>query len=55
LVAGAYRRRSEVGNDLDLPDPFRSPPDVHRAVANQVATAVATIGERLAHAIGRSD
>lgn len=47
MVAEAYRRRSEAGTDLDLPDPFRRPPDVHRAVADQIAAAVGIIAERL--------
>ncbi|HKY56644.1 MAG TPA: hypothetical protein VJL80_01225 [Aeromicrobium sp.] len=47
MVAEAYRRRSEAGDDLDLPDPFRRPPDVHRQVADQIATAVRIIAERL--------
>jgi len=47
MVAAAYRRRSEAGDDLDLPDPFRRPPDVHRAVADHVAVAVRIIAERL--------
>jgi hypothetical protein len=47
MVPEAYRRRSEAGDDLDLPDPFRRPPDVHRQVADQIATAVRIIAERL--------
>ena len=47
MVAEAYRRRSEAGDDLDLDDPFRCPPDVHRIVANQVADAVRIVAERL--------
>lgn len=47
MVAEAYRRRSEAGDDIDLPDPFRSPPDVHRAVADRISAAVAVIAERL--------
>ena len=47
MVATAYRRRSEAGTDLDLPDPFRRPPDVHRVVANQIAEAVGIVAERL--------
>jgi len=47
MVAAAYRRRGEVGDDLDLADPFRRPPDVHRAVANQIAEAVGIVAERL--------
>ena len=47
MVAEAYRRRSEAGGNLDLDDPFRRPPDVHRAVANQIAEAVGIVAERL--------
>ena len=47
MVGEAYRRRSEAGTDVDLPDPFRRPPDVHRVVANQIAAAVGIIAERL--------
>lgn len=47
MVAEAYRRRSEAGKDLDLPDPFRRPPDVHRVVADQIAAAVGVVAERL--------
>lgn len=47
LVEMAYRHRSEAGDDLDLPDPFRRPPDVHRVVAEQIADAVGIVAERL--------
>jgi protein-tyrosine phosphatase len=47
MVAEAYRRRSEAGDDIDLPDPFRCPPDVHRVVADHISAAVAVIAERL--------
>lgn len=47
MVEAAYRRRGEAGDDLDLPDPFRRPPDVHRAVADGIAVAVGIIAERL--------
>ncbi|HUS20657.1 MAG TPA: hypothetical protein VMZ66_01440 [Aeromicrobium sp.] len=47
MVAEAFRRRSEAGADLDLVDPFRRPPDVHRAVADQIAEAVRIVAERL--------
>ena len=52
LVAMAYRQRSEAGDDLDLPDPFRRPPDVHRQVADQVSQAVAIVAERLSVTVG---
>jgi len=48
LVHAAFRRRSEAGDDVDLLDPFRQPPAVHRAVANQVAAAVEVVADRLA-------
>jgi protein-tyrosine-phosphatase len=47
MVADAHRRRSEAGDDIDLLDPFRRPPAVHRAVADQIAEAVRTIAGRL--------
>jgi protein-tyrosine phosphatase len=47
LVELAYQHRSEAGSDIDLPDPFRRPPDVHRLVADQVAHGVSVIAERL--------
>ena len=50
LVEAAYLRRSEAGEDLDLPDPFRQPPAVHRAVADKIFEAVATTAERLSAA-----
>jgi protein-tyrosine phosphatase len=50
LVASAYRRRSDARDDADLPDPFRGPPAVHRAVADEIALAVATTADRLAAA-----
>ena len=53
MVEAAYRRRSEAGDDLDLPDPFRRPPEVHRAAANQIALAVGIIAERLSVVVER--
>jgi protein-tyrosine phosphatase len=50
LVADAYRRRSEGHDDVDLPDPFRQPPAVHRSVTDQIAAAVDTIAGRLSAA-----
>lgn len=50
MVSAAYLRRSEAGEDLDLPDPFRQPPATHRAVADQIVEAVATTAERLSAA-----
>lgn len=48
LVNDAYRRRSEAPADVDLPDPFRGPPAVHRAVADLIVEAVDVVAERLA-------
>ena len=47
MVEAAYRRRDEAGDDIDLPDPFRQPPAVHRTVADHISAAVAVIAERL--------
>lgn len=47
LVQDAYRRRSEADADIDLLDPFRRPPSVHRVVADQIALAVAITSDRL--------
>jgi len=54
LVHAAFRRRSEAGEDVDLPDPFRQPPAVHRAVADHVVAAVDVVAERLAASAARS-
>ena len=48
LVHIAFRRRSEASFDVDLQDPFRQPPAVHRAVADQVSAAVNVVASRLA-------
>jgi protein-tyrosine phosphatase len=48
LVEETFKRRSQVRSRLDLPDPYRQAPDVHRAVAEQVRAAVDTVARRLA-------
>lgn len=47
LVAEAARRRSQAPADIDIGDPYRRSPDVHRAVADQIDAAVRTISDRL--------
>jgi protein-tyrosine phosphatase len=54
LVHAAYRRRSAAGDDVDLLDPFRQPPAIHRAVADQIAAAVDVVADRLAASAARS-
>jgi protein-tyrosine phosphatase len=50
LVADAYHRRSKGRDDVDLSDPFRQPPAVHRFVADQIASAVTIVADRLSAA-----
>lgn len=50
LVEAAFKRRSHAKDDIDLFDPYRQPPDVHRAVAEQVRAAVDAIAARLPQA-----
>ncbi|MCW2770998.1 MAG: low molecular weight phosphatase family protein [Aeromicrobium sp.] len=47
LVAQAALRRSLAPSDADIGDPYRRGPDVHRAVADQIAAGVGTISSRL--------
>jgi protein-tyrosine phosphatase len=47
LVAQAAERRSLAPLDVDVHDPFRRGPDVHRATADQIDVAVTTIANRL--------
>ena len=47
LVAQAARRRSLAPADIDIGDPYRRSPEVHRRTADQIAAAVQVIGERL--------
>lgn len=47
LVASAAQRRSLAPADVDVSDPYRRGPDVHRATADQIDAAVATVAQRL--------
>lgn len=47
LVAQAAQRRSLAPAEVDIRDPYRRGPDVHRETADQIAAAVATISARL--------
>lgn len=47
LVAQAALRRSQAPADADIGDPYRRGPQVHRAVADQIAAAVETVSARL--------
>lgn len=60
LVSDASRGRSTAPSDLDVVDPYRRGPDVHRQVADEVAAAVDIVANRLSqlpmrgHALRRS-
>lgn len=47
LVAEAARQRSKGPTDIDIGDPYRRSPDVHRRVADQIDAAVTTVSDRL--------
>ncbi|MFC5675963.1 hypothetical protein [Aeromicrobium endophyticum] len=47
LVSRAAQRRSLAPADVDVSDPYRRGPDVHRATADQIDAAVATVAQRL--------
>jgi protein-tyrosine phosphatase len=47
LVADAARRRSTAPLDIDVQDPYRREPDVHRRVADQIAEAVDVVTGKL--------
>jgi protein-tyrosine phosphatase len=47
LVAQAALRRSLAPADTDIADPYRRGPEVHRAVADQIAESVRTLADRL--------
>jgi protein-tyrosine-phosphatase len=47
LVADASRRRSTAPADVDVIDPYRREPDVHRQVADQIVAAVDVVVDRL--------
>lgn len=47
LVADAARKRSKAPAEIDIGDPYRRSPKVHRATADQIDEAVRTISDRL--------
>lgn len=47
LVAAASRGRSTAPSDVDVVDPYRREPAVHRRVADEIAAAVDTVANRL--------
>jgi protein-tyrosine phosphatase len=47
MVAEAAKQRSMAPADLDIGDPYRRSPEVHRTTADQIDTAVLTISDRL--------
>ena len=47
LVSDASRRRSTAPADVDVDDPYRREPDVHRQVADEIAAAVDIVADRL--------
>lgn len=47
LVAEAARQRSNAPSDIDIGDPYRRSPEVHRITADQIDAAVRTVSERL--------
>jgi protein-tyrosine phosphatase len=47
LVAQAARQRSLAPEAIDIGDPYRRSPEVHRATADQIDVAVRTISARL--------
>ncbi|GAA3516696.1 protein-tyrosine-phosphatase [Aeromicrobium panaciterrae] len=47
LVAEAARQRSLAPAEVDIGDPYRRSPEVHRQTADQIAEAVRTVGARL--------
>lgn len=52
LVAKAAQHRSLAPAKADIPDPYRRGPEVHRATADQIAEATATISTRLNGLVG---
>lgn len=48
LVEESFKRRGQARKDIDLSDPYRQGPDIHRAVAERVRDAVAVVARRLA-------
>jgi protein-tyrosine-phosphatase len=53
LVADASRRRSTAPSDVDLPDPYMQPPEIHHQVADAIAAAVDTVATRLSSVSAR--
>lgn len=47
LVAHAARQRSRAPARIDIGDPFRRSPEIHRRTADQIDSAVRTISRRL--------
>jgi protein-tyrosine phosphatase len=47
LVAEAARQRSKAPADIDIGDPYRRSPEIHRETADQIDAAVRTISARL--------
>lgn len=47
LVEGAARIRGRGPRDVDIQDPFRLEPAIHRSVADQIAAATVTIAGQL--------
>ncbi|MEJ7635971.1 hypothetical protein [Aeromicrobium sp.] len=47
LVAQAARQRSKAPAKVDIGDPYRRSPEIHRKTADQIADAVQTISSRL--------
>ncbi|MGB0114946.1 MAG: hypothetical protein WBP59_17130 [Ilumatobacteraceae bacterium] len=47
LVAAAAARRQEVKGSLNIGDPYRRSPRVHRETADQIAEATQVVAERL--------
>ena len=47
LVAEAARQRSLAPAEVDIGDPYRRSPEIHRHTADQIAEAVRIVGARL--------
>lgn len=47
LVAESARQRSMAPHEIDIGDPYRRSPEVHRETADQIAAAVISISARL--------
>lgn len=47
LVAQAARQRSLAPGEIDIGDPYRRTPEIHRDTADQIDRAVRTISDRL--------